>query len=96
MTNCGGRYASGCRRLACPLSMVCGSPTQELAGPASCRRPIESIQVECQVDGVGIVLIAHEACYTLWQEESVSSHSESPEGQPQEGGSSPSGDCRAR
>ncbi len=30
-----------------------------------CRRPIEPIQVERQVDGVGIALIAHEACYTL-------------------------------
>ena len=36
-----------------------------------CRRPIEPIQVERQVDGGGIVLIAHEACYTLWREESV-------------------------
>jgi hypothetical protein len=36
-----------------------------------CRKPIEPIQVERQVDGVGIVLIAHEACYMLWQEESV-------------------------
>ena len=31
-----GRYAPACRRLAYPPSMVCGSPTQELAGPASC------------------------------------------------------------
>ena len=36
-----------------------------------CRRAIEPIQVERQLDGLGIVLIAHEACYTLWWEESV-------------------------
>ena len=34
-----------------------------------CRRAIEP--VERQLDGVGIVLIAHEACYTLWREESA-------------------------
>jgi hypothetical protein len=36
MTNCGGRYAPGYRRPACPLSMACRNPTQELAAPASC------------------------------------------------------------
>lgn len=36
-----------------------------------CRRPIEPTEVERQLGGVGIVLIAHEACYTLWREESV-------------------------
>ena len=45
-----------------------------------CRRPIEPIQVERQVDGVGIVLIAHEACYTLWREESVARLRERAEG----------------
>jgi hypothetical protein len=43
-----------------------------------CRRPIEPTQVERQVDGVGIVLVAHEACYTLWREESVSQASRQP------------------
>ncbi len=37
-----------------------------------CRRAVESPEVECEVDGAGTVLIAHEACYTLWREESVS------------------------
>jgi hypothetical protein len=36
-----------------------------------CRRAIEPTEVERQLDGVGIVLIAHEACYMLWREESV-------------------------
>ena len=36
-----------------------------------CRRAIEPTEVERQLDGVGIVLIAHETCYTLWREESV-------------------------
>lgn len=36
-----------------------------------CRRAIEPLEVERQLDGVGVVLIAHEACYILWREESV-------------------------
>jgi hypothetical protein len=39
-----------------------------------CRRAIEPTEVERQLDGVGIVLIAHEACYMLWREESVLFH----------------------
>lgn len=35
-----------------------------------CRQAIEPTEVERQLDGVGIVLIAHEACYMLWREES--------------------------
>ena len=35
-----------------------------------CRRAIEPTQVERELDGVEIVLIAHEACYVLWREES--------------------------
>jgi len=35
-----------------------------------CRRAIGSTDVERELDGVGIVLIAHEACYKLWHEES--------------------------
>jgi len=35
-----------------------------------CRRAIESTEVERELDGVGVVLIAHEACYVLWREES--------------------------
>jgi hypothetical protein len=35
-----------------------------------CRRAIEVTEVERELDGVGIVLIAHEACYKLWHEES--------------------------
>ena len=36
-----------------------------------CRRAVEAAEAQCEVDGVGVVLIAHEACYTLWREESV-------------------------
>jgi hypothetical protein len=36
-----------------------------------CRRAIEPTEVERELDGVGVVLIAHEACYALWREESV-------------------------
>jgi hypothetical protein len=36
-----------------------------------CRRAIDPTEVERQLDGVEIVLIAHEACYMLWREESV-------------------------
>jgi hypothetical protein len=36
-----------------------------------CRRAIEPSEVERELDGVGVVLIAHEACYELWREESV-------------------------
>ena len=36
-----------------------------------CRRVIESIEVERELDGVSVVLIAHEACYAIWREESV-------------------------
>jgi hypothetical protein len=39
-----------------------------------CRRAIESTDVERELDGVGVVLIAHETCYVLWREESVSHH----------------------
>jgi hypothetical protein len=35
-----------------------------------CRRAIEATEVERELDGVGVVLIAHEACYALWREES--------------------------
>jgi hypothetical protein len=35
-----------------------------------CRRAIEAAEVERELDGVGVVLIAHEACYVLWREES--------------------------
>ena len=37
-----------------------------------CRRAIGPTEVERQLDGVVVVLIAHEACYVLWREESVS------------------------
>jgi hypothetical protein len=37
-----------------------------------CRRAIGPTEVERELDGVGVVLIAHEVCYVLWREESVS------------------------
>jgi hypothetical protein len=36
-----------------------------------CRRAIEATEVERELDGVGVVLIAHEACYVVWRQESV-------------------------
>jgi hypothetical protein len=36
-----------------------------------CRRAIELTEVERELDGVGVVLIAQEACYKLWHQESV-------------------------
>lgn len=36
-----------------------------------CRRDIGRAEVECQIDGAGVVLVAHEVCYVLWREESV-------------------------
>jgi hypothetical protein len=36
-----------------------------------CRRAIEPVDVERELDGAGVVLIAHEACYVIWREESV-------------------------
>ena len=37
-----------------------------------CRRAIEATDVACEVARAGIVLTAHEACYTLWREQSMS------------------------
>ena len=37
-----------------------------------CRRAIETPDMAFEVAGAGDVLTAHEACYTLWREQSVS------------------------
>ena len=37
-----------------------------------CRRAIEATDVAFEVAGSGAVLAAHEGCYTLWREQSVS------------------------
>jgi hypothetical protein len=37
-----------------------------------CRRVLEPTEVEYEVDGPGVVVVANEACYVLWREESVS------------------------
>ena len=36
-----------------------------------CRIAIEATEVEREVQGPGVFLLAHEACYKLWREESV-------------------------
>jgi hypothetical protein len=36
-----------------------------------CRRAIGPTEVERELDGVVVVLIAHETCYVLWREESI-------------------------
>jgi hypothetical protein len=41
------------------------------------RREIGPNETEYDVDGAGVVLIAHELCYTLWREESVARSQES-------------------
>ena len=38
-----------------------------------CRRAVEGAEAQCEIDGVGVVMVSHEACYMLWREESVSS-----------------------
>jgi hypothetical protein len=38
-----------------------------------CRRAIEASDVAFEVADAGVVLTAHEACYMLWREQSVSS-----------------------
>jgi len=38
-----------------------------------CRREIGPTETEYEVGGAGVVMIAHEACYMLWREESLSS-----------------------
>ena len=38
-----------------------------------CRRAIEPAQAQYEAGGMGVILIAHETCYMLWREESVSS-----------------------
>lgn len=45
---------------------------QGTGGPCVvCRRSIEPTEVEREVEGAGVCLHAHEACYKLWREESV-------------------------
>ena len=44
-----------------------------------CRREIGRRQTEYELDDAGGALIAHESCYTLWREESVSYHRDSRE-----------------
>jgi hypothetical protein len=39
-----------------------------------CRGAIEPLEVERQVEGAGVFLFAHEACYKLWREESLALH----------------------
>jgi hypothetical protein len=36
-----------------------------------CRRVIDATQVEREIEGAGVFMYAHEACYKLWREESV-------------------------
>ncbi len=37
----------------------------------ACLHEISSKQDQYEVQGAGVVLIAHEACYVLWREESI-------------------------
>ena len=43
-----------------------------------CRREIGPTQMEYEAKNVGAALIAHEACYTLWREESRARRDASP------------------
>ena len=56
------------------LGSVCGmSKSQRGTGRPCivCDRTIESTEVERKVEGPGMFLYAHEACYKPWREESV-------------------------
>ena len=57
-----------------------------------CERAISATTMEHQVLGPGIIGFAHEECYTIWARSPLTSKVQSPKGQPQEGGSSPSGE----
>lgn len=39
-----------------------------------CRLPIQATDVEREIEGRGVFLYAHEACYKLWREESAARH----------------------
>jgi hypothetical protein len=39
-----------------------------------CRRAIVPTEVEREIEGSGVFLYAHEACYKVWREESVARH----------------------
>jgi len=39
-----------------------------------CHREIASKQDQYEVQGAGVVLVAHEMCYVLWREESKRHH----------------------
>jgi hypothetical protein len=39
-----------------------------------CRRAVEHTEVEREIQGSGVFLYAHEACYKVWREESVARH----------------------
>ena len=41
-----------------------------------CRHEIGPTETEYEIDGAGVVLLAHEFCHTLWSEESVSRRQE--------------------
>ena len=56
------------------LGSVCGASKSQrgTGGPCIvCSRTIEPIEVERKVDGPGVSLYAHEACYKPWREESL-------------------------
>lgn len=56
------------------LGSVCGmSKSQRGTGRSCivCSRTIEPIEVEREVEGSGVSLYAHEACYKPWREESL-------------------------
>jgi len=36
-----------------------------------CELPIDSPMLEREVEGPGVVALAHPACYTIWREESI-------------------------
>jgi hypothetical protein len=36
-----------------------------------CEKPIDSPTLEREVEGPGVVALAHPACYAIWREESI-------------------------
>ena len=45
-----------------------------------CEHPIESPTLEREVEGPGVVAVAHPDCYKLWREESVARRTSADEG----------------
>jgi hypothetical protein len=72
MTNCGGQIRARLSEARLPAVDGVSKSHRGTGRPCIvCRRAIEPTEVERELDGLGVFLYAHEACYVLWREESV-------------------------